>query len=67
MQRGRMRPSVFLLGLVSLPLWSPGAAAQIAISANDGKAVLVDGVNTVPAALQPITSPLWTLALLRQR
>jgi len=30
-------------------------AAQIAVSANDGKAVLVNGVNTVPAAPAPDT------------
>jgi DNA-binding beta-propeller fold protein YncE len=34
--------------LLSLPLLSFGAAAQIAVSSNDGKAVLVNGVNTVP-------------------
>ena len=27
---------------------SSGAAAQLAVSANDGKAILIDGVNTVP-------------------
>ena len=35
-----------LAALLSL---SSGAGAQLALSANDGKAVLVDGVNTVPA------------------
>jgi DNA-binding beta-propeller fold protein YncE len=49
MQRGYPRSSVFVVGLLALPLWSGGAAAQIAVSANDSKAVLVDGVNTVPA------------------
>jgi DNA-binding beta-propeller fold protein YncE len=34
--------------LLALPLLSFGAAAQIAVSSNDGKAVLVNGVNTVP-------------------
>src|SRR5262249_22638626 len=34
--------------LLTLPLFSSSAAAQLAVSANDGKAVLVNGVNTVP-------------------
>lgn len=34
--------------LVTLPLFSFDAAAQLALSSNDGKAVLVNGVNTVP-------------------
>ena len=34
--------------LAALPLLSAGAAAQLAVSANDNKAVLVDGVNSVP-------------------
>lgn len=34
--------------LFTLPLLSFGAAAQIAVSSNDGKAVLINGVNTVP-------------------
>jgi DNA-binding beta-propeller fold protein YncE len=34
--------------LLALPLLSFGAAAQIAVSSNDGKAVLINGVNTVP-------------------
>src|SRR5580658_9623171 len=36
------------LALLTLPLFSIMAAAQIAVSANDNKAVLVNGVNTVP-------------------
>ena len=36
------------LALLTLPLFSILAAAQIAVSANDNKAVLVNGVNTVP-------------------
>ena len=35
--------------LVALLALSSGASAQLVLSANDGKAVLVDGVNTVPA------------------
>jgi DNA-binding beta-propeller fold protein YncE len=35
------------LALLTVPLLSSGAAAQLAVSANDNKAVLIDGVNTV--------------------
>jgi len=49
MQRRFLRMHAFALALVVLPLVSFGAAAQIAVSANDNKAVLVNGVNTVPA------------------
>jgi DNA-binding beta-propeller fold protein YncE len=49
MQRGHPRLSACAVGLLALPLLSFGASAQIAVSANDSKAVLVDGVNTVPA------------------
>jgi 6-phosphogluconolactonase (cycloisomerase 2 family) len=41
-----MAGATALAALLSL---SSGASAQLALSANDGKAVLVDGVNTVPA------------------
>jgi DNA-binding beta-propeller fold protein YncE len=37
------------VALLTVPFFSCGAAAQIAVSSNDGKAVLVNGVNTVPA------------------
>src|SRR5262249_61443496 len=36
------------VALLTPPLFSFGAAAQLAVSSNDGKAVLVNGVNTVP-------------------
>ena len=36
------------VALLILPLFSFGAAAQLAVSSNDAKAVLVNGVNTVP-------------------
>jgi len=36
------------LALLALPLFSFAAAAQIVVSANDNKAVFVNGVNTVP-------------------
>jgi DNA-binding beta-propeller fold protein YncE len=41
-----MAGAAALAALLSL---SSGASAQLVLSANDGKAVLVDGVNTVPA------------------
>jgi DNA-binding beta-propeller fold protein YncE len=34
--------------LLALPPLSPSASADLAISANDGKGVLINGVNTVP-------------------
>jgi DNA-binding beta-propeller fold protein YncE len=37
------------VALAAIPLLSINAAAQIAVSSNDGKAILVNGVNTVPA------------------
>jgi DNA-binding beta-propeller fold protein YncE len=49
MQRGYSRLSIFAVGFLALPLSALDAAAQLAVSANDSKAVLVDGVNTVPA------------------
>jgi DNA-binding beta-propeller fold protein YncE len=42
------RVSGLVAALLMLPLFSSIAAAQLAVSANDGKAVLVNGVNTVP-------------------
>jgi DNA-binding beta-propeller fold protein YncE len=47
MHRHSLRTMVLALGAV--PFLSLGAGAQIAVSAQDGKAVLVDGVNSVPA------------------
>ena len=37
------------VAFLTLPLFSFTAVAELAVSANDGKAVLVDGVNSVPA------------------
>ena len=37
------------LSLAALISLSSGANGQLAVSANDGKAVLIDGVNSVPA------------------
>ena len=42
-------PMVGAISLTALMSAAGGASAQLALSANDGKAVLVDGVNTVPA------------------
>lgn len=50
----RIVPGAVLAAL--LVLWAPvPARAQLIISANDGKAVLVNGVNTVPAPRGPDT------------
>jgi DNA-binding beta-propeller fold protein YncE len=43
------------LSLAALISMSSGASGQLALSANDGKAVLVDGVNSVPANPPPDT------------
>ena len=42
-------PWVGALSLAALISLSSGASSQLAVSANDGKAVLIDGVNSVPA------------------
>lgn len=41
--------------LAALPLFVSAAAAQIAVSANDNKVILVDGVQTVPPTVAPDT------------
>jgi DNA-binding beta-propeller fold protein YncE len=45
----RHTPWVGALSLAALTSLSSGASSQLAVSANDGKAVLIDGVNSVPA------------------
>ena len=45
----RHTPWVGALSLAALISLSSGASGQLAVSANDGKAVLTDGVNSVPA------------------
>jgi DNA-binding beta-propeller fold protein YncE len=40
---------VVAAAITALPLLAINATAQIAVSSNDGKAVLVNGVNTIPA------------------
>ena len=42
-----------LLAFGALPLMAFGASAQLAVSANDGKAVLVEGVTSVPSTPVP--------------
>ena len=48
MKRQYWRQAELGFALAVLPLLTVGAIAQIAVSANDNKAVLVDGVNVVP-------------------
>ena len=55
MQLRLSRARAFSLALIVAPFLSGSAAAQIAVSANDNKAVLVDGANTVPANPAPDT------------
>ncbi len=43
-----LQMSQLAIALLTLQYFACGAAAQVAVSANDGKAVLVNGVNTVP-------------------
>ena len=43
------RPAKLCFALAVLPLLTVGATAQIVVSANDNKAVLVNGANVVPA------------------
>jgi DNA-binding beta-propeller fold protein YncE len=47
------RFSRWLAGLLVVPALSFNAAAQLAISANEGKGVLINGVNTVPDNPKP--------------
>jgi DNA-binding beta-propeller fold protein YncE len=51
------------LALATLPLIQSGAHAQIAVSANDGKIALVDGVNTVPPNPGPDTVTILDLGV----
>jgi DNA-binding beta-propeller fold protein YncE len=53
MQYRILRATGFAAGLLVLPAFAPQATAQLVLSANDGKAVLVDGVNTVPIDPKP--------------
>ena len=44
----RTQAVVVAVAISTLPLFAINAAAQIAVSSNDGKAILVNGVTTVP-------------------
>src|SRR5438552_13389266 len=48
-------PGFGAFSLATLISLSSGASGQLALSANDGKAVLIDGVNSVPANPTPDT------------
>jgi WD40 repeat protein len=48
MERHFWRPAELCFALAMLPIFTVGASAQIAVSANDNKAVLVNGANVVP-------------------
>ena len=60
MTRCTLSPLVAVAALLSLPVL---AAAQIAVSSNDNKAVLVDGVNTVPANARPDTATIIDMSV----
>jgi len=55
MKRHHWRPARLGLVLAVLPMLTIGASAQIAVSANDNKAVLVNGANVVPDNAAPDT------------
>ena len=55
MIRDSMRGTVLATTLIALPFLCSSASAQLAVSANDNKIALVDGVNTVPANPAPDT------------
>src|SRR3954453_822613 len=49
------QPAKLAFALAAFPILTTAASAQIAVSANDNKAVLVNGVNAVPANPSPDT------------
>jgi hypothetical protein len=55
MKRHYRWPAKLGFALVVLPMLTIGATAQIAVSANDNKAVLVNGANVVPDNAAPDT------------
>jgi len=57
-------PANFACALFALPLLTIAASAQIAISANDNKAVLIDGVNSVPDNPQADTATILDLGVM---
>jgi len=56
------RMGALAVALVAMPLLSSGAAAQLAVSANDNKVVNIDGKNTVVENPQPDTVTIINLA-----
>jgi DNA-binding beta-propeller fold protein YncE len=57
------RVSAVVTALAALPLVSLPAAAQLAVSSNDNKAVLVNGANTVPENPAPDTVTIIDLSV----
>jgi len=57
------RMGALAVALVSMPLLSLGAAAQLAVSANDNKVVNVEGKNTIIENPQPDTVTIINLAV----
>ena len=55
MIRDFMRGTALASALIALPFLCTSASAQLAVSANDNKIALVNGVNTVPANPAPDT------------
>jgi DNA-binding beta-propeller fold protein YncE len=55
MKRHFWQPAKLAFALAAFPILTTAASAQIAVSANDNKAVLVNGVNAVPANPSPDT------------
>ncbi len=51
----RSRAILFAIAVSALPLFSINAVAQIAVSSNDGKAVLVNGVESPLFPRNPLT------------
>jgi hypothetical protein len=63
----RIHAAMVASGIAGLPLFSLNAVAQIAVSSNGGKVVLVNGVVGVPANPVDDTVTIITPAFRRQR
>lgn len=63
MTRQYWRPAALACALLALPLFTVGASAQIAVSANDNKAVLVNGVATIADNPAPDTVTIIDLSM----
>jgi len=46
--RRRLLSASLTAGVLAMPMLPTGVSAQLAVSSNDGKGVLINGVNTVP-------------------